>query len=145
MLIQHVYPFTDIGVYSSWSLASCFPPSSRNWRLTSSPWSGSALQVIAYAVDATAPPFPVLCLAYAVNGVGMSLQVRYILFTRISAPPAYISSCMRIYSLGCLQDAQTNGYVASLTENQEAKMGMLHAAYGACTLPLLQTATTPCS
>ncbi|KAI5897112.1 MFS general substrate transporter [Schizophyllum commune H4-8] len=63
----------------------------------------SALQVIAYAVDATAPPFPVLCVAYAVNGAGMSLQ-----------------------------DAQTNGYVASLTENQEAKMGMLHAAYGPC-------------
>ncbi|KAI4527975.1 MFS general substrate transporter, partial [Schizophyllum commune Loenen D] len=62
----------------------------------------SALQVIAYAVDATAPPFPVLCVAYAVNGAGMSLQ-----------------------------DAQTNGYVASLTEHQEAKMGMLHAAYGA--------------
>ncbi|KAL1727127.1 major facilitator superfamily domain-containing protein [Schizophyllum commune] len=71
-------------------------------RLTDELCSGSALQVIAYAVDATAPPFPVLCVAYAVNGAGMSLQ-----------------------------DAQTNGYVASLTENQEAKMGMLHAAYGA--------------
>ncbi|KAL1705479.1 major facilitator superfamily domain-containing protein [Schizophyllum commune] len=72
----------------------------------------SALQVIAYAVDATAPPFPVLCVAYAVNGAGMSLQ-----------------------------DAQTNGYVASLTENQEAKMGMLHAAYGlgALLAPLVST------
>ncbi|KAL1760221.1 major facilitator superfamily domain-containing protein [Schizophyllum commune] len=80
--------------------------------LTSHPWSGSALQVIAYAVDATAPPFPVLCVAYAVNGAGMSLQ-----------------------------DAQTNGYVASLTENQEAKMGMLHAAYGlgALLAPLVST------
>ena len=29
-----------------------------------------------------------------------------------------------------IQDAQSNGYVASLTDKPEAKMGMLHAAYG---------------
>ncbi|KAG2008699.1 MFS transporter [Coprinopsis cinerea AmutBmut pab1-1] len=31
-----------------------------------------------------------------------------------------------------LQDAQANGFVGALTENAEAKMGVLHAAYGKC-------------
>ncbi|KAL1744994.1 major facilitator superfamily domain-containing protein [Schizophyllum fasciatum] len=72
----------------------------------------SALQSIAYAIDSPAPPFPVLCIAYAINGVGMAIQ-----------------------------DAQANGYVASLKDNSEAKMGFLHAAYGlgALAAPLVST------
>ncbi|KIJ05092.1 Drug:H+ antiporter-1 family protein, partial [Paxillus involutus ATCC 200175] len=40
-----------------------------------------------------------------------------------------------------LQDAQANGFVASLKDNAEAKMGLLHAAYGAGALssPLVAT------
>ncbi|KAL1760305.1 major facilitator superfamily domain-containing protein [Schizophyllum commune] len=72
----------------------------------------STLQTIAYAIDSPAPPFPVLCIAYAINGVGMAIQ-----------------------------DAQANGYVASLKDNSEAKMGFLHAAYGlgALAAPLVST------
>ena len=36
---------------------------------------GSILQVIAYAIQSSAPPFPVFVLAYFINGVGMSFQV----------------------------------------------------------------------
>lgn len=73
---------------------------------------GSALQTIAYAIDAPAFPFPVLCVGYAINGVGMAVQ-----------------------------DAQANGYVASLKDNSETKMGLLHAAYGfgALVAPLVST------
>lgn len=73
---------------------------------------GSLFQVVAYCIQASAPPFPVFVLAYTVNGVGMALQ-----------------------------DAQANGYVASLKENPETKMGILHAAYGAgaLTAPLVAT------
>jgi fucose permease len=46
-------------------------------------------------------PFPVFVLAYSINGVGMALQ-----------------------------DAQANGFVATLKDNAEAKMGLLHAVYG---------------
>jgi hypothetical protein len=36
---------------------------------------GAFLQVVAYAISAAALPFPVLCVAYAINGVGMALLV----------------------------------------------------------------------
>ncbi|KAH7910277.1 MFS general substrate transporter [Hygrophoropsis aurantiaca] len=73
---------------------------------------GSICQVIAYCIEAAAPPFPAFVLGYAINGFGMALQ-----------------------------DAQANGFVASLTDNAEAKMGLLHAAYGAGALssPLVAT------
>ncbi|KIJ59386.1 hypothetical protein HYDPIDRAFT_100851 [Hydnomerulius pinastri MD-312] len=64
------------------------------------------LQVIGYCIEAAAPPFPAFVLGYAINGIGMALQ-----------------------------DAQANGFVASIRDNAEAKMGLLHAAYGGCTLP----------
>ncbi|TRM63904.1 major facilitator superfamily domain-containing protein [Schizophyllum amplum] len=71
---------------------------------------GSGIQAIAYAIDAAALPFPVLCIGYAINGSGMAIL-----------------------------SAQSNGYVASLKD--EAKMGMLHAAYGfgALVAPLVST------
>ncbi|KZP18121.1 MFS general substrate transporter [Athelia psychrophila] len=65
---------------------------------------GAFCQVIAYTLEAAGEvlPFPAFVLGYAINGIGMALQ-----------------------------DAQANGYVAGLRDNKEAKMGMLHAAYGA--------------
>ena len=30
----------------------------------------------------------------------------------------------------CVQDAQANGYVASLDNHKEVRMGILHAVYG---------------
>ncbi|KAG8720741.1 hypothetical protein FRC08_018282 [Ceratobasidium sp. 394] len=63
---------------------------------------GGLLQVVAYCLLAPALPFPVMCIAYAINGFGIALQ-----------------------------DAQANGFVAALPNNASAKMGLLHAAYGA--------------
>ncbi|KAF8609125.1 MFS general substrate transporter [Ceratobasidium sp. AG-I] len=63
---------------------------------------GGLLQVLAYSILAPALPFPVMCVAYAINGFGIALQ-----------------------------DAQANGLVAALPNNASAKMGLLHAVYGA--------------
>ncbi|KAJ7108525.1 major facilitator superfamily domain-containing protein [Mycena epipterygia] len=73
---------------------------------------GSICQIIAYALQAPAPPFPVFVLSFVINGVGMAIQ-----------------------------DAQANGYIASLKHNPEIKMGLLHGAYGAGALasPLVAT------
>ncbi|KAJ7927611.1 major facilitator superfamily domain-containing protein [Mycena leptocephala] len=73
---------------------------------------GSICQIIAYALQAPAPPFPVFVLSFVINGVGMAIQ-----------------------------DAQANGYIASLKNNPEIKMGLLHGAYGAGALasPLVAT------
>jgi len=75
-------------------------------------WKGSLGQTVAYALIAPASPFPVICLAFAINGWGIGLQ-----------------------------DAQSNGFVASLKENAAAKMGLLHALYGfgAVCSPLVAT------
>ncbi|KAJ7211237.1 major facilitator superfamily domain-containing protein [Mycena pura] len=72
----------------------------------------SLFQVIAYALQAPAPPFPVFVFSFVINGVGMAIQ-----------------------------DAQANGYIASLKHNPEIKMGLLHGAYGAGALasPLVAT------
>ncbi|GJE94799.1 MFS general substrate transporter [Phanerochaete sordida] len=73
---------------------------------------GSAFQVAGYAIDAAAPPFPAFVFAFALNGFGIALQ-----------------------------DAGANGYVASLKDNAQTKMGLLHATYGAGALcaPLAAT------
>ncbi|KAF8187039.1 major facilitator superfamily domain-containing protein [Mycena galopus ATCC 62051] len=73
---------------------------------------GSICQIIAYSMMAPAPPFPVFVLSFVINGVGVAIQ-----------------------------DAQANGYVASLKHNPETKMGLLHGAYGAGALaaPLVAT------
>ncbi|KAF8966641.1 MFS general substrate transporter [Flammula alnicola] len=62
---------------------------------------GSLCQVIAYSIQCSAPPFPVFVMAYTINGAGIALQ-----------------------------DAQANGFVATLKNHAETKMGVLHAAYG---------------
>ncbi|KAF9528651.1 MFS general substrate transporter [Crepidotus variabilis] len=73
---------------------------------------GSLCQVVAYAIQCSAPPFPAFVLAYSINGIGIALQ-----------------------------DAQANGFVATLKNNPETKMGVLHAAYGlgAFAAPLVAT------
>ena len=38
--------------------------------------SGSIIQIASYAIDSPAPPFPVLTLAFVLNGFGLALQVR---------------------------------------------------------------------
>ncbi|CAE6433650.1 unnamed protein product [Rhizoctonia solani] len=63
---------------------------------------GGVLQILAYGVLAPAPPFPVVCISYAINGFGISLH-----------------------------NAQANGFVAELPKNTSAKLGLLHAGYGA--------------
>lgn len=54
----------------------------------------------AYTIQAMAPPFPAPVVPYAINGVGMALQ-----------------------------NAQARGFVATLQDNAETKMGLLPAAY----------------
>ncbi|KAF9051744.1 MFS general substrate transporter [Panaeolus papilionaceus] len=73
---------------------------------------GSCFQIVAYSIQCAAPPFPAFVFAYVINGAGIALQ-----------------------------DAQANGFVAVLKENPEAKMGVLHAAYGlgAFAAPLVAT------
>ncbi|KAI6148519.1 major facilitator superfamily domain-containing protein [Pisolithus tinctorius] len=74
---------------------------------------GSLFQVVAYCFESAAPPFPLFVLGYAINGVGMALQ-----------------------------NAQANGFVASLRDNPEMKMGILHAVRlcaGAFSSPLVAT------
>lgn len=73
---------------------------------------GSVAQMIGYAIESSAPPFPAFVLGYAVNGFGMSLQ-----------------------------DAGANGYVSCLSDNPETKMGIMHAVYGfgALCSPLVAT------
>ncbi|KAF9049577.1 MFS general substrate transporter [Hymenopellis radicata] len=73
---------------------------------------GACCQVVAYAIQAPGPPFPVLLIGYTIGGIGLAIQ-----------------------------DAQANGYVASITEGKEAKMGYLHATYGfgALCAPLVAT------
>ncbi|KAH7910276.1 MFS general substrate transporter [Hygrophoropsis aurantiaca] len=63
---------------------------------------GSLFQVVAYTIEATAPPFPAFVFAYFLGGIGLALQ-----------------------------NAQSVGYVARLKPNAETKMGFLMACYGA--------------
>ena len=63
--------------------------------------------MVAFAIQASAPPFPLFVIAYSINGFGASFG-----------------------------DAQANGYVASYKDNAAAKMGFLHAAYGEDTFTL---------
>ncbi len=64
---------------------------------------GASCQVVAYAIQASAPPFPVFCLSFFISGVGMGLQ-----------------------------DAQANTLIATLdlVDGKTTRMSCLHAAYG---------------
>ncbi|KAG6918308.1 hypothetical protein DXG01_015400 [Tephrocybe rancida] len=61
---------------------------------------GASLQIVGFTLMAPALPFPVFVMAFTINSLGVALQ-----------------------------DAQANGYVASLESNSSAKMGVLHAVY----------------
>ncbi len=69
-------------------------------------------QVVAYALQSAALPFPAFLIAYTINGIGMAFQ-----------------------------DAQANGYVACFQNDPETKMGIMHAVYGLGALcsPLVAT------
>ncbi|CAK5262012.1 unnamed protein product [Mycena citricolor] len=71
-----------------------------------------ACQAVAFAIQASAPPYPLFAIAFAINGIGNAIQ-----------------------------NAQGNAYVASLKKDSEMYMGMLHASYGAgaFTAPLVAT------
>ncbi|KAK7012688.1 major facilitator superfamily domain-containing protein [Favolaschia claudopus] len=73
---------------------------------------GNLLQLVAFCIQAPAPPFPLFVFSYIFNGFGLAVQ-----------------------------NAQTNAYVASLRHNSELYMGILHAIYGAGALssPLVAT------
>ncbi|KAJ3548188.1 hypothetical protein NMY22_g1355 [Coprinellus aureogranulatus] len=73
---------------------------------------GATFQIITYAIQSPAPPFPVFIIFNVVNGVGLALQ-----------------------------DALANGFVGSLTYSAATKMGILHAVYGlgAFAAPLVAT------
>ncbi|KAK7044708.1 major facilitator superfamily domain-containing protein [Favolaschia claudopus] len=62
---------------------------------------GNLLQLVAFCIQAPAPPFPLFVFSYIFNGFGLAVQ-----------------------------NAQTNAYVASLQHNSELYMGILHAIYG---------------
>ncbi|GLB45227.1 putative MFS general substrate transporter [Lyophyllum shimeji] len=90
---------------------------------------GSLFEVVAYSLMVPALPFPVLAIAYFINGIGIAMQE--------SLPRSGCSGA----SDHDFQDAQASGYVAALERNAEAKMGLLHAVYGAGALcsPLVAT------
>lgn len=87
--------------------------------LYSSLIQGPICQAIAYGIQTSAPPFPVFAIAFALNGFGLAIQV--------CTPRWWIHSTT---SHNFTQDAQANGYVASLDNNKEIRMGILHAIYG---------------
>ncbi|KAG7444073.1 MFS general substrate transporter [Guyanagaster necrorhizus] len=73
---------------------------------------GAFCQVVVYALQSAALPFPAFVVTFAINGVGIALQ-----------------------------DAQVTSYVASLKDHPDIKMMILQAAYGAgaLTAPLVAT------
>ncbi|KAL7414435.1 major facilitator superfamily domain-containing protein [Mrakia frigida] len=72
---------------------------------------GATCQMVAYALQCWAPPFPLFCFSFVISGIGMGLQ-----------------------------DAQANAFVARLP-NMLIKMSILHAVYGfgAMVCPLIST------
>ena len=82
--------------------------------------SGSVAQCIGYALYSPAPPFPVIVLGFAINGFGLSVQV-------CSRRLPVLNDVSNFSG----KDAGANGFVASMKDNAQVKMGLLHAAYGA--------------
>ncbi|KAI0370516.1 MFS general substrate transporter [Pilatotrama ljubarskyi] len=72
----------------------------------------SVMGMIGFALEASAPPFPVYVIGFLFSGFGMSFL-----------------------------DAGSNAFVASLSENTSNKMGIMHALYGvgAMCAPLVST------
>ncbi|KIY70497.1 MFS general substrate transporter [Cylindrobasidium torrendii FP15055 ss-10] len=63
---------------------------------------GSCFQVLAFAIEAPAPPFPVMVLGYFFAGLGAAIQ-----------------------------DTQGNGFIGSLKTHKMTKLSILHSLYGA--------------
>ncbi|KAF8234569.1 MFS general substrate transporter [Tricholoma matsutake] len=76
------------------------------------PLAGSLCQIVAYTIQAPALPFPMFIICFAIIGFGLAIQ-----------------------------ESQAIGYVASIKDNAETRMGILHACYGAGALcsPLVAT------
>lgn len=77
---------------------------------------------MAPCLQAPALPFPVFLISFAINGVGVAMKVRPVSRTIMMGSHHHINSFSK--------DAQASGFVASIKENSETKMGILHAAYG---------------
>jgi hypothetical protein len=88
--------------------------------------AGALLQIIAYSVQTTAPPFPAFVTMNFLNGMGLALQVSS---TRLRGDPAADLKH---------QDAQANGFVGALS-NVETKMGFVHCAYGLCLTTVIRS------
>ncbi|KDQ09347.1 hypothetical protein BOTBODRAFT_179057 [Botryobasidium botryosum FD-172 SS1] len=69
-------------------------------------------EIVSFALQASAPSYPLMVLAFAINGFAFSLQ-----------------------------DSQCNGFVVQLSTGVDAKLGVLHAIYGlgAFCAPLVAT------
>ncbi|EIW85949.1 MFS general substrate transporter [Coniophora puteana RWD-64-598 SS2] len=72
----------------------------------------ASCQVIAYSIEAAAPPFPAFVAAFAINGFGLAIQ-----------------------------NAQAVGYTSCFKDKPEARMGFIMSCYGAGALcaPLVAT------
>lgn len=60
-----VYPWEPLFLFGS-----------KEWRAHRISFPGSVLQVVGYSIEAAALPFPAFLLGYAINGIGLALQVR---------------------------------------------------------------------
>ncbi|KAB5589527.1 hypothetical protein CTheo_7034 [Ceratobasidium theobromae] len=85
--------------------------------------AGGFCQVTSHAILIPAFSFPVICLAYLINGFG---QPRCVLRGELKL----ININYTRAGVG-LQDAQSNGFVGALRNNASAKMGLIHSVYGA--------------
>ena len=62
------------------------------------------MQIIAFAVKAVGPPFPVFIIAYVLNGVGMALEVCHTPFLQLRAEYLEGRPCKwirRIFEIAC--------------------------------------------
>ncbi|CAE7086840.1 unnamed protein product [Rhizoctonia solani] len=83
---------------------------------------GGMLQILAYTMLAPAPPFSVMCIC--------EFQFHFKAVFRITQQ-AYIQAyAINGFGIG-FQNAQSNGFIAELPNNTSAKLGLLHAGYGA--------------
>ncbi|KAJ7194833.1 MFS general substrate transporter [Mycena pura] len=112
-ILSLIFIFQNLGCLLGAMINISLTPKYGFGKVMSSPSCAcSSCQVICYALQAAALPFPVFVLGGIINGAGVAVQ-----------------------------DAQANAYVASIAENSETKMGFVQAAYGAGALiaPLVST------
>ncbi|CAE6446569.1 unnamed protein product [Rhizoctonia solani] len=80
---------------------------------------GGICQAVSYMILVPALPFPVMAIAFVINGFGLLFY------------PA-TNNLVTYAQIGIgLQDAQANGFVSALRNNPSAKMGIIHSLYGA--------------